>query len=379
MRALFIHADFIEYEARKKTKLAEDVPADKLKNRVEEALVVFISFEKRDEGTAVLIVEHRLEGPAARIFGPGTSLVEYAPCEEVDLTGAEEDLAFRLLTAAVLRSGAQAREMVRLAGDAARVLIGRAEELEREGKGTVLTSIIHNATCGDLTLGDAGLSEWTIEPGPEKPAPDWVEVEDDEDEAPPAATTSSDSTASEPLTLDRLFESVHDMETARSILGPASSEGFFERARDRILSGSLAGLTVLVDDQLPPGTAILARVEFDRLREVARVEGAKTLRQMLALAKQRVEEGRPLVIFPEGTRVEIGTRPPLQAGFAGLYKLLRLPVVPIAVDSGRAYHHVVKRPGRITYKVGETIPAGLPREEVEARVHAAINALNVQG
>ncbi|WDA42626.1 lysophospholipid acyltransferase family protein [Erythrobacter sp. BLCC-B19] len=109
---------------------------------------------------------------------------------------------------------------------------------------------------------------------------------------------------------------------------------------------------------------------------VAREEGAKTLRQMLALAKQRVEEGRPLVIFPEGTRVRVGTRPRLQAGFAGLYKLLKLPVVPIAVDSGRLYHHVIKRPGRITYKVGETIPAGLPREEVEARVHAAINVLN---
>lgn len=109
---------------------------------------------------------------------------------------------------------------------------------------------------------------------------------------------------------------------------------------------------------------------------VAREEGAKTLRQMLALAKQRVEEGRPLVIFPEGTRVAHGRQPRLQAGFAGLYKLLRLPVVPIAVDSGRLYHHVVKRRGRITYKVGEAIPAGLPREEVEARVHAAINVLN---
>lgn len=109
---------------------------------------------------------------------------------------------------------------------------------------------------------------------------------------------------------------------------------------------------------------------------VARDEGAKTLRMMIATAKERVAAGRPLVIFPEGTRVPHGTRPPLQAGFAGLYKLLRLPVVPIAVDSGATYHHVVKRPGRITYKVGETIPAGLPREEVEARVHAAINALN---
>ena len=109
---------------------------------------------------------------------------------------------------------------------------------------------------------------------------------------------------------------------------------------------------------------------------VAREEGAKTLRQMLAMAKQRVEEGRPLIIFPEGTRVAHGTKPPLQAGFAGLYKLLRLPVVPIAVDSGASYHHVIKRPGRITYKVGAKIPAGLPREEIEARVHAAINGLN---
>jgi 1-acyl-sn-glycerol-3-phosphate acyltransferase len=109
---------------------------------------------------------------------------------------------------------------------------------------------------------------------------------------------------------------------------------------------------------------------------VARDKGAKTLRGMLALAKQRLDEGRPLVIFPEGTRVAHGTQPGLQAGFAGLYKLLKLPVVPIAVDSGATYHHVIKRRGRITYKVGATIPAGLPREEVEARVHAAINVLN---
>lgn len=109
---------------------------------------------------------------------------------------------------------------------------------------------------------------------------------------------------------------------------------------------------------------------------VAREEGARALRAMLANAKDRVKAGRPLVIFPEGTRVAVGSQPPLQAGFAGLYKLLRLPVVPIAVNSGPLYHRLVKRRGRITYKVGEMIPAGLPRDEVEARVHAAINALN---
>jgi 1-acyl-sn-glycerol-3-phosphate acyltransferase len=36
---------------------------------------------------------------------------------------------------------------------------------------------------------------------------------------------------------------------------------------------------------------------------------------------------------------------------------------------------LVHRGGVVTFKVGETIPPGLKRDEVEARVHAAINAL----
>jgi 1-acyl-sn-glycerol-3-phosphate acyltransferase len=51
-------------------------------------------------------------------------------------------------------------------------------------------------------------------------------------------------------------------------------------------------------------------------------------------------------------------------------------VVPVAVDSGPLYHRRFKRSGTITYRVGDTIPAGLPREEIEARVHTAINVLN---
>lgn len=109
---------------------------------------------------------------------------------------------------------------------------------------------------------------------------------------------------------------------------------------------------------------------------VERTEGAKALRTMLSLARTRVAEGRPLLIFPEGTRVPHGEAPALRAGFAGLYKLLGLPVVPVAIDSGPLYHRRWKRRGTITIAIGEPIPPGLDRDEIEARVHAAINALN---
>ena len=109
---------------------------------------------------------------------------------------------------------------------------------------------------------------------------------------------------------------------------------------------------------------------------VHRQQGAKALRSMLAEARTFIGTGRPLAIFPEGTRVTHGTRPPLQSGFAGIYKLLGLQVVPVAVDSGPLYHRWLKRPGMITLHFGEPIEPGLPRDEIEARVHAAINLLN---
>lgn len=111
---------------------------------------------------------------------------------------------------------------------------------------------------------------------------------------------------------------------------------------------------------------------------VDREASAKALKQLMREGRTLRESGRSVVVYAEGTRVTPGERPPLRSGFAGLYKTLDLPVVPIAVDSGTLLPKKgVKRPGVVTFLIGETIPPGLPRKEAEARVHEAINALNV--
>ena len=110
---------------------------------------------------------------------------------------------------------------------------------------------------------------------------------------------------------------------------------------------------------------------------VDRDGSAGALRRLMRDANAATAAGRSILIFPEGTRVAPGDRPPLKSGFAGLYRMLGLPVVPIALDTGRLMpRHGAKRAGTVTIRYGAAIPPGLPRAEIEARVHAAINALD---
>ncbi len=109
---------------------------------------------------------------------------------------------------------------------------------------------------------------------------------------------------------------------------------------------------------------------------IDRTANAAALRKMLREGEAARAAGRSILIFPEGTRVRTGEQPPLRAGFAGLYRALGLPAVPIANDSGRLWPRTgSKRAGLVTFHFGPSIPPGVARREVEAQVHAAINAL----
>ncbi len=106
---------------------------------------------------------------------------------------------------------------------------------------------------------------------------------------------------------------------------------------------------------------------------------ASALRKMSQAAKRVLAEGRPVLIFPEGTRKKPGAAPDYKPGVAGLYGLLEVPCVPVALNSGVYWTSFLKYPGTITLEFLEVIPPGLKRGEfmalLEKRIETATTAL----
>lgn len=103
---------------------------------------------------------------------------------------------------------------------------------------------------------------------------------------------------------------------------------------------------------------------------VDRKGGSKTLKKMVADAKERISEGRTIVIFPEGTRTAPGETRPYHPGVAAIYNASDVPLVPVALNSGLFWGRNAfrKNPGTIVLQVLPPIPSGLPRKEVMVRL-----------
>ena len=104
---------------------------------------------------------------------------------------------------------------------------------------------------------------------------------------------------------------------------------------------------------------------------------AKAMRSLLKGAEAAVAKGLSILIFPEGNRRAVGAPPDYKPGVAALYKALDIPVVPVALDSGKFWprRSFIKRPGTITVRFLEPIAPGLDRQAfmrlLEERTEAA--------
>ncbi len=74
---------------------------------------------------------------------------------------------------------------------------------------------------------------------------------------------------------------------------------------------------------------------------------------------------RPLLIFPQGTRVPYKERPDFKKGVARIYEALKLPCVPVALNTGKVWpkNSFNKYPGKITISFLEPIKPGLNKDE----------------
>jgi 1-acyl-sn-glycerol-3-phosphate acyltransferase len=105
---------------------------------------------------------------------------------------------------------------------------------------------------------------------------------------------------------------------------------------------------------------------------IDRAAGASALRKMARTARDVLAERRSILIFPEGTRKKPGAVPDYKPGVAGLYGMLGVECVPVALNSGVYWTGFLKRPGTIVLQFLEPIPPGLKRETFMALLQERI-------
>ena len=95
--------------------------------------------------------------------------------------------------------------------------------------------------------------------------------------------------------------------------------------------------------------------------------------------KEKVEKSkRPLLIFPQGTRVKLEDQPPFKKGVGRIYKALNLPCVPVAHNTGKVWpkNSFMKYPGNIHISFLEPILSGKDNEEfvkdIENKIYTEI-------
>ncbi len=114
---------------------------------------------------------------------------------------------------------------------------------------------------------------------------------------------------------------------------------------------------------------------------IDRAAGPSALKRLAAHARPAIAAGRPIVIFPQGTRTAPGARRAYLPGVYALAAATGVPVIPVALNSGSFWgrRRFLKRPGRIVVEFLPALPTALDRRafmaELERRIDAATDRL----
>ena len=113
--------------------------------------------------------------------------------------------------------------------------------------------------------------------------------------------------------------------------------------------------------------------------EIVREKTTKENLNFFDKIKNRIEkQKRPLLIFPQGTRVRLDEQPPFKKGVGRIYNLLNLPCVPVALNTGKVWpkNSFIKYPGDIHISFLDPIMPGKDKndfvKEIEDKIYFEI-------
>ena len=116
--------------------------------------------------------------------------------------------------------------------------------------------------------------------------------------------------------------------------------------------------------------------------EITRETTTKENLNFFERIKSRIEEKkRPLLIFPQGTRVRFDEQPPFKKGVGRIYNSLNLPCIPVALNSGKVWpkRGFIKHSGDIHISFLEPIMPGKDKndfiKEIEEKIYSEIEKL----
>ena len=119
------------------------------------------------------------------------------------------------------------------------------------------------------------------------------------------------------------------------------------------------------------GIGLLKMIHIDRS------QGRDAFESVVKQGQQKLDEGRWIIMFPEGTRIPRGRAGKYKSGGPRLAVRTHVPVVPIAVNSGKCWpkRPWIKTPGLITLSIGAPIPStGLSPDQLNTKVEQWIES-----
>lgn len=104
---------------------------------------------------------------------------------------------------------------------------------------------------------------------------------------------------------------------------------------------------------------------------------AESINSLYSGARVVKDQNRPIVIFPQGTRVEVSattSQKPYKAGIGKIAVELGMPIIPLAMNSGVYWprNSFWKKPGKVVFEFLPPIEAGLPLPDVMKQLEDAI-------